>query len=123
MKFKFFIGGFYNGHFEIILKKENLICFISNYPLNPLEPTHTFSIVEDTDWEILVQYLRTLQWKSFYEAGMYDGTQWTLEFKTEEINIKSYGSNAYPKGFKKLLRLLNNITEKHRIHKKFVTIP
>ena len=117
MKFNFFIGGFYTGHFEIILKKENVSCFISDYPLKPLKPTHTFSIAEDPDWEILVQYLKTLQWKSYYNAGIFDGKQWELEFKTEEIKVITSGSNAYPRGFKKLLRLLNNITAKHGIHK------
>jgi hypothetical protein len=58
----------------------------------------------------------TLKWKATCDAGICNGTQWTLEVKNIDTNIKSYGSNLYPPGFKKLLRLLNNITIKHGVN-------
>ena len=115
MKFKFFIGGYFGGCFEFVLKNGHLNCYIPNYSLKPSEPTHIFSIHDDPDWETLLQFLKTLKWKPTYDVGICDGTQWTLEVKYEDINIKSYGSNVYPRGFYKFLRLLNNVTKKHGI--------
>lgn len=115
MQFNFFIGGYFGGYFEVFVKKADLVCFISDYPTKPLEPTHIFSIQNDPDFEILLQFLQNLKWKEIYDNGSCDGTQWTLKYRHKEIKLKSYGSNVYPKGFKKLLRLLNNITRKHGI--------
>ena len=115
MKFKFSIGGYFGGYFEFVLKKGHLYCYIPNYPLKSSEPTHIFSIHDDPDWETLLHFLKTLKWKPTYDVGICDGTQWTLEVKYEDINIKSYGSNVYPRGFYKFLRLLNNVTKKHGI--------
>ena len=69
--FKFFIGGFYSGHFELALKKEHLNCFISDFPLKPEEPTNTFRIVDDPDWQILLLHLKTLKWKLQFMSLVY----------------------------------------------------
>jgi hypothetical protein len=38
-----------------------------------------------------------------------------LKFSHEEIKLNSYSNNVYPRGFKKLIRLLNNIAKNHGI--------
>ena len=119
VKFKFFIGGYFGGHFELVLKKKHLVGIISDYPFPPLSPSHSFPIKDDPDWMTLLQYLKTLKWKATYvEAGTCDGTQWTLDFRYEDIHLKCYGSNAYPRGFKKLLQLINNVTKKYGVDAK-----
>ena len=116
MKFNFFIGGFFGGHYELLLKKGALVCFVADYPMSrTMKPTHIISIKDDPDWETFLQYLQTIQWKEEYESCICDGTQWNLNFRNKGVRITSYGSNNYPPDFKTFLRLLNNVTSKHGI--------
>jgi hypothetical protein len=119
-KFKFFIGGFFGTSYEIKLKKEDLLFYISDrsFPRNLLNdiPTHTIPVKDNSDWQKLIKFLESQSWKPQYTSyDVLDGTQWEISFNSENSKLKSSGSNEYPTEFKKFMRLLNAITRKHSI--------
>ena len=117
-KFKFFMGGYFGTSFHIKLKKEELLFYITDLPV-PDEilfekPTHIIPIKDNLDWQKLVTFLNSLEWKHYYNnVEIMDGTQWEISFSSEKSKLKSSGSNEYPTEFKKFIRLLNTITRKH----------
>jgi hypothetical protein len=117
VQFTFFIGGYFGSHFELVLKKGELTCFFSEKNGSDAAIKYIFSIEEDPDWQLLLQFLQTLKWKKHYDNGSLDGTQWSLKFRHKDIQLNSHGSNSYPNEFKKLLQLLNTICGKHGIPK------
>lgn len=111
MKFDFYLGGYGRDHsYRILLKNNNL--FISGYIGIPI-PEHdkSVSIDKNEDWDRLVEFLPCCEWKRRYDSEILDGTQWELKIKGEGINIKSYGSNAYPEDFDQFMILLNKIID------------
>lgn len=116
--FRFFIGGYFSGHFEIILKNDELRFFVSEYPMRPNEhdePTHIVSLKDNIDWQNLVNYITGLNWEQKFWSEILDGIQWELIFKNESKEINCFGSNAFPADFDKLTRLIKKITQKHNI--------
>ncbi len=119
MTFKFFIGGFFGGHFETCLQDEKLLFFVSNLPMGvDIEtdiPNYTVSIKNDPDWQGLLRFIKALNWKPEYESDILDGEQWTLAFEDGNFTLDCYGNNAYPADFDEFTRLLRVITKKHNI--------
>ena len=117
MTFQFFIGGYFSGHFEVVLKNDELNFFVSDFPMRieHEEPTHIVSIKGDIDWQNLIKYIADLKWKRKYETEILDGIQWELTFKNGNKKMNCYGSNAFPSDFGNLTTLIKNITTKHKI--------
>lgn len=119
-KFKFSIGGFFGTSYEIKLKKEDLLFYISDRTfrrdlLNDI-PTHIIPVKDNLNWQKLIKFLDSQDWKpSYFNDDILDGTQWEISFTSENSKLKSSGSNEYPTEFKKFMRLLNAITRKHSI--------
>lgn len=42
-------------------------------------------------------------WSADYVAPVFDGWSWTLQINTNNLNVESHGSNAYPDNFEKLV--------------------
>lgn len=110
MKFEFSIGGYSGSSFDIKLDGTDMWC-------TEIEQVKIFnndiriSILENDKWQQLLQFLSTRNWKGEYiNHDILDGTSWELMVETNAFDIDCCGSNAYPKGFKKFLKLLNNIT-------------
>ena len=117
MKFRFSIGGYFSGRFEVRLKDHVLLFFFSHIP-SPIDldkPDYKVSVVGDSDFDNLVSLLKSLKWKRNYDSTILDGTQWELEFESEAVKIKCYGSNAYPSEFGTLLDALKVLTSKYGI--------
>jgi hypothetical protein len=119
-KFKFYIGGYFGTSYEIKLKKEELLFYISDrsFPRDLVSerPTHIISVKDNLDWQKLIKFLDSQDWKpSYFNDDVLDGTQWKISFSSENSKLKSSGSNEYPTEFKKFMRLLNAITRKHWI--------
>ncbi len=61
--------------------------------------------------ENAIRFFETRKWKAAYvDEEVLDGAHWELAVETASIRIASTGSNAYPPGFQKLMRLPNKIT-------------
>jgi len=117
MMFQFYIGGFFSGHFEVVLKNDKLNFFVSDYPMRieHEKPTHIVSIKGDIDWQILIKFIADLKWKREYETEILDGIQWELTFKNGNKKLNCYGSNEFPSHFGNLTTLIKKITTKHKI--------
>lgn len=111
MNFDFYLGGYgRDNSYQLILERNELR--ISIYQGIPL-PEHdkVISVENNKDWEQLVKFLESCKWNRRYDSDILDGTQWELKAKGKGINMKSYGSNAYPAGFNEFLVLLNRVVK------------
>jgi hypothetical protein len=109
MTFSFFLGGYFHDHsYRLVLRDDVLL--ISDYIGLPI-PEHekTVSVMENNDWEQLLNFLDNCRWKKRYDSEILDGTQWELKAKGKSFNINSSGSNAYPENFNVFLELLNKV--------------
>jgi hypothetical protein len=105
MTFNFFIGGYGGDSYRLILNNNELSFY--EYYGRPWDPKGIIPIKDNQDWKLVLGFLTNCRWLKSYHTPVCDGTQWELVVKAKGINIKSSGSNAYPKDFKKLLVLLN----------------
>ena len=116
MTFTFFIGGYFSSHTEITYADNELRCVIEDRPAYGHEPNHIFSVENDPDWDNVVNYLASVKWKKEYDdPGIMDGTQWELEFTHNETSLTCVGSNEFPRGFTRFLKLINTILSKNGI--------
>jgi hypothetical protein len=108
MEFNFSIGGYPGPFFTLVLEGERLV-LMENSSAQP-DPIREASIeVADNDiWQSLVGLLMEVNWKNLYENDeVVDGTQWEITFLNSGKEIRSAGTNSYPRQFKKLLFYLN----------------
>jgi hypothetical protein len=124
MKFQFYIAGYFYGHFEVVLKNDELLFYISDYPISEdsAEPTHAVLIKDDTNWQNLIEYLTDLKWKRKYETENLDGIQWKLTFVSGIKKVNCYGSDDFPSDFVELTTLIKKITTKHKIPDRLLEI-
>jgi hypothetical protein len=110
MVFTFYIGGYPGPFFHLKVVDGFLQC---NHALTDKDQPEVINIpiIENAKWNTLITFLSKQKWKENYlDQGIVDGTGWSLEVKSVAVHIKSGGSNAYPPGFKKFLKLLNDVT-------------
>lgn len=112
MQFDFFIGGFMGESFRLHVKKGILHCetFGEGYVIRP-ELTKLIPVKDNQDFKAILDYLSTRKWKGVYDYhDTMDGTTWNLIVKTDNFSFNIGGTNLYPRGFFKFLKLLNVIT-------------
>jgi hypothetical protein len=110
MLFKFSIGGYPGPFFHLEVLDGRLRCSYAATDADKPEVI-TIPIVANKKWISLIGFLSKQKWKERYiEEGIVDGTGWSLTVKSAAVHIHSSGFNAYPRGFKKFLRLLNEVT-------------
>ncbi|WP_048920616.1 hypothetical protein [Rufibacter radiotolerans] len=106
--FEFFLGGYFSDSNQLKLEGNVLRC--SEYQGFPSEHDKLINLEGNKDWENLVKFLQTCNWKKRYaDNSVCDGTQWELKAKGKGINLNIYGSNEYPENFSELLGLLNKV--------------
>ncbi|MCO5241963.1 MAG: hypothetical protein M9904_18130 [Chitinophagaceae bacterium] len=126
MEFKFFIGGYLGGHFEVMLHKNDLYFFVSDHPMVRMPdtlPDYIVSIKDDEDWLTLIKFMTALNWKEkYFDNDILDGTQWEFDFKSDNKELHCFGSNQYPADFNEFTKRLCLITQKHKIHSLSITV-
>jgi len=110
MKFEFTIGGYPGPFFHLRKVKNQLKC--THTLRDGMDPQFCLISIKDNErWNVLMAFLLTRKWEGQYRNdGILDGTGWDLEVKSEGLHIQTGGSNAYPPGFRKFLKLLNEVT-------------
>ena len=109
-KFSFSIGG-YRGPRNCIKLVGNKLYYTHQYD-DSSSISYEAQINDKDDWNKLVEFLSTKKWKGNYTyPDTLDGTQWSLQIVTDEFQINCEGSNKFPLGFKKFLRLLNDVID------------
>lgn len=57
-----------------------------------------------------LKILNLLNWKAkYFELGVCDGTQWSVEILTEGRGIKKYGDNKFPEEWDLFCRLIRQV--------------
>jgi hypothetical protein len=115
MIFEFSIGGYPGPFFE--LKQKGAYLLFAVTPKHRIQrEERLIAVLDNAQWDELLHYLSTKKWKGEYQReDIVDGTRWELRVETENFRLACSGSNAYPAGFKKFLRLLNTLTAKEGI--------
>ena len=108
MTFEFSIGGYFGTSYHLELIGSTLKCCESvGYP--EISREEIIGVEGNPEWHEVLNFLSTRKWKKEYMDDSLDGTQWQLQISGDKMNIDSHGSNAYPPGFRKFLRLLNKV--------------
>ena len=106
MIFKFYIGGYPGPFYNLEVIGNVLKC--TETLGHEIESRAEIIVLEgNAEWQEVLCFLSTRKWKKEYLNDCLDGTQWELCLQGNSISINSHGSNVYPPGFRKFLRLLN----------------
>lgn len=71
---------------------------------------HTIRIDDNPHWENLIEYLDTQKWGEFYTEEVPSAIEtWGLIFENGPAHITAGGRSSFPGGFKKMIRLLNDV--------------
>lgn len=103
--FSFSIGGFFQGHSSFEISKDGKAYSFRHSQSHLLEQGENQGILDKTQVDALMAFLRDLgidDWFTYYDSPVLDGEQWSLF----DGHGSHGGSNAYPKGFEKLLKYL-----------------
>lgn len=103
--FSFSIGGFFQGYSSFEISKDGGAYSYRHSQSHLLEQGDNRGILNKTQVDALMAFLRDLgtdDWFTYYDSPVLDGEQWSLF----DEHGSHGGSNAYPKGFEKLLRYL-----------------
>lgn len=109
MVFEFSLGGYFNDHNYTISLKNNSVFVSDKNDFQDSTAEKLVSIENNEGWLQLLAFLKNCGWEKNYDSGILDGTQWELKVKGKGLNLKSFGSNAYPENFNEFIRLLNQV--------------
>lgn len=100
IRFYFEIGGFFSGYeaIEVIKNDEKIMCTY----IHKRKMKINFSNEKWNEFVCKIFENNIHKWKETYYDHVLDGTQWNLEMEFNGLtNFDSYGSNKYPKNWKK----------------------
>jgi hypothetical protein len=108
--FDFYSGGFPGPFFRVQLI-DHFLCCEETDEKNAFT-SYSVNVLNNAAWNEMIAYLETRKWKGDYNLiGSVDGTQWELHINLSNINLKASGSNKFPPGYFKFMKLLNKIFE------------
>jgi hypothetical protein len=108
--FEFTSGGFPGPFFRVQLI-DHFLCCEKTDEKNAFT-SYSVNILNNAAWNDLITYLETRKWKGDYkDPGVLDGTQWELLVNLPSTKLEAMGSNKYPPGYFKLMKLMNKIFE------------
>jgi len=129
IELEFEIGGFHQGHEDLILASNKISVIQSEYQETLV--THNPSAEEWKEFSQSLEQLKVWDWKKSYQDDILDGTQWSLLVRTTRYlmvpsykrrpfatsddkpvpysEIKCGGSNAFPPNFSKLITSINKL--------------
>ena len=129
IELEFEIGGFHQGHEDLILASNKISVIQSEYQETLV--THNPSAEEWKEFSQSLEQLKVWDWKKDYQDDILDGTQWSLLVRTTRFlmvpdykrrrfansddkpipysEIKCGGSNAFPPNFSKFITSINKL--------------
>jgi hypothetical protein len=71
---------------------------------------HAVPIENNPHWDNLIEFLDTQKWSEFYTEEVPSPIEtWGLIYENGPANITAGGRSSFPGGFKKMIRLLNEV--------------
>ena len=125
IELEFEIGGFHQGHEDLILASNKISVIQSEYQETLV--THNPSAEEWKEFFQSLEQLKVWDWKQRYDSHILDGTQWSLLVRTTRYlmaqspfatsddkpvpysEINCWGSNSFPPDFSKLITSINKL--------------
>ena len=125
IELEFEIGGFHQGHEDLILASNKISVIQSKYQETLV--THNPSAEEWKEFSQSLEQLKVWDWKKDYQDDILDGTQWSLLVRTTRYlmtqspfatsddkpvpysEINCWGSNSFPPDFSKLITSINKL--------------
>ena len=125
IELEFEIGGFHQGHEDLILASNKISVIQSEYQETLV--THNPSAEEWKEFSQSLEQLKVWDWKQRYDSHILDGTQWSLLVRTTRYlmaqspfatsddkpvpysEINCWGSNSFPPDFSKLITSINKL--------------
>lgn len=104
------VGGFFGGYYEVEINLISKELKWKHFGAGE-ETTYQKVIRNATATKVLEELkdIDVLNWKAKYvEPDVLDGTQWSLEIIRNGRNIKKYGSNMYPDGWKRFCEMIRH---------------
>ena len=108
---KFNVGGFFDGHTEITIKKNEKGALVQVRTMPGYEEAPETKQITPLKWNRIVNTLYSQmylhEWKKKYvDPDVLDGTQWSLDIHLTNNRVRHYyGSNEYPPYWKELERI------------------
>jgi len=115
------IGGFDAFQMSVVLKDGALVYEYRESMYGELLASKTIKPTEQ-QWRAFWGQVRTIgaqYWREEYSSAVLDGLQWEIELSGNELEVKSWGSNAYPpankaypsEAFKQLLKAVGELLD------------
>lgn len=102
------IGGFAGTRHEVRLQRGQL-----QYRTNDGQETVTPSAEAWADFWAELDQIKIWRWQEQYDdPRILDGTQWSVAISDGARNVRSTGSNAYPRLFRKFLAAVGALTRR-----------
>ena len=116
-KIEFSIGGYSQGNKTYRIDESGVTyCEDDGYQLIKTPKSNTARVLNPMQKSDLIKTLKKvdfINWKKDYWADVCDGEQWSLMVTYNgNLSKKVEGSNAYPQGFKKIQKLIEELTIK-----------
>jgi hypothetical protein len=68
------------------------------------------SIVFNSNWQAITEFLESQNWHEYYDQPNHSYlTSWGLIYENGAFEIVAGGQSSYPTGFKKLIKLINEL--------------
>lgn len=113
---KAYVGGYSGPNYEVELDFENKkLIWIKKVNLEEIEDSVKKAIDLDKHKYIIenLKIIKLLGWKRNYEdPGVCDGTQWSIDIKSDGKVIHKSGSNNYPRTWDMFCSLIEEVTGK-----------
>jgi len=110
VKFDIRIGGYFGPNYSLKLGRRELVYTKITEEL-PDGKSETI-VPSNQEWRRFWKFAQDScdEWDEEYEEpGVVDGTSWTVEIVTDEIDLRSSGSNAYPDNFDEFLEEVSRL--------------
>ena len=108
------VGGYFGGYYDVTVDFNNLQTTWS-FNEGETQKTSKRSIQVSTAQAFIekLKMVNLLNWKAKYiEAGVCDGTHWSVEIFTAERIIKKYGDNMFPLEWELFCKSIGRITNR-----------
>ena len=108
------VGGYFGGYYDVTVDFDNLQT-IWSFNEGEAQKTSKRSIKVSTLQAFIekLKMVNLLNWKAKYtEAGVCDGTHWSVEIVTVERTIKKYGDNMFPLEWELFCKAIGRITNR-----------
>ncbi len=107
------VGGYSGPNYEVEIDFVNGIATWKEGMYQELEHTKDLDAASSTKYIKELSNCRVLNWgQQYIEPCVLDGTQWSVEIDFDDACVCKYGSNAYPKEWKRFCRLIEKCVRK-----------